>query len=181
MSRVVRPFLLLATTIALAGCAAGGGSGVEPSALTAVEETLAALDPQSPGAVAADDAMAAVPNPSLAVSEAVGAPRKAMVPFSNRLQERAREMGVALAPPGAAPQLTMKGYFSAITEGPRTTVIYVWDIMDRQGNRVHRIQGQERSQTGRGEGWENVDAAMMERVADATVNQYAAWLLSRAG
>ena len=112
----------------------------------------------------------------------VGAPSEVSAPLSSRLATRAAARGITLIQPGTTPAtLVMKGYFSAITEPNETTVIYVWDVVDASGNRVHRIQGQAKSPVGNAEGWSSVQPATMEAIADQTVDQLAAWLVSRQG
>ena len=95
---------------------------------------------------------------------------------------RAGARGISLVGAGdTSATHVMKGYFSAISEGGRTTVIYVWDVTDAAGTRVHRIQGQERAASGGGEGWDGVQPATMEAIADETVERLAAWLTARQG
>jgi hypothetical protein len=111
----------------------------------------------------------------------VGAGIEATRPLSARLSARAGESGIALAGPGDAASLSMKGYFSAISEDGVTTVIFVWDVVDPQGTRLHRIQGQQRAEGGSGEGWAAVGEATMEAIADETMSQLVAWLAMRQG
>jgi hypothetical protein len=168
--------LLLA--LALAGCTSS--SGVEPNALTSTqEEAIAAASQTSSGNQTAS--LAAAANPQLVIPPAIGAPESAVLPLNQRLSARAQELGIPLSPAASADGLTMKGYFSAITEGPQTTVIYVWDVIDGQGNRLTRIQGQERGARTAGEGWTSVEPELMQRIADQTIDAYASWLLARAG
>ena len=76
----------------------------------------------------------------------------------------------------------LKGYFSTMTEGKDTTVIYVWDIYDPAGNRLHRINGQQKAPSvGATEGWPAVAPATMQAIADQTIDQFAAWLGGSAG
>lgn len=111
----------------------------------------------------------------------VGASAEATQPLSARLSSLAAEGGIPLAAPGDTATLSMKGYFSAISEDGVTTVIYVWDVVDGTGTRLHRIQGQQRAAGGQGEGWSAVEDGTMEAIADATMNQLVAWLASRQG
>ena len=69
---------------------------------------------------------------------------------------------------------------AALAEGRQTTVVYVWDVLDASGNRLHRIQGQQKA-TGKGEGWVAVSGETMQSIADVTVNQLATWLAGRSG
>ncbi|MDF1598564.1 hypothetical protein PZ895_02090 [Mesorhizobium sp. YIM 152430] len=172
-----RGFALL-TVLALAGCA--GSNALQPNALTSTqEEAIAAASPNPAGRQTAS--LAAAANPQLAIPPAIGAPETAIAPLNARLVARAQELGIPLGAAASADGLTMKGYFSAITEGQQTTVIYVWDVIDGQGNRLTRIQGQERGPRTAGEGWTSVGPDMMQRIADQTIDAYASWLLARAG
>lgn len=112
----------------------------------------------------------------------VGSTVEAVTPLTEQLARRVRESGIAIARSGdAGTTHQLKGYLSAITEGRDTTVIYVWDVLDPAGNRLHRIQGQEKVSGGRGSGWEAVSPGAMRAVADTTADQLAAWLSGRAG
>jgi len=112
----------------------------------------------------------------------VGSTVEAVTPLTEQLALRVRESGIAIARSGE-PGTThlLKGYLSAITEGKDTTVIYVWDVLDPAGNRLHRIQGQQKVTGGDGTGWTAVSAADMRAVADTTASQLTAWLSARAG
>ena len=111
----------------------------------------------------------------------VGATVEAVTPLTERIALKARERGIQLAGGGSTRSThVLKGYLSAISEGDGTTVIYVWDVLDPHGNRLHRIQGQEKS-AARGEGWASVSSQTMQAIADQTVDQLAAWLSKRTG
>lgn len=119
----------------------------------------------------------------LQIDPIVGASVEAATPLSERLAETARARGFKLASDGAGPAPThiLKGYFSAITDGPDTTVIYVWDVYDPAGNRLHRINGQQRMPSNGVDGWASVPTATMQAIADRTVDQLTAWLVSATG
>jgi hypothetical protein len=143
-------------------------SGPQPSAATS--PTM----PQSGGG-----AVAALASSPIQFAPITGATREAAAPLSERLAARARERGIALAGGGAQPAYILKGYFSEVTEGKATTVIYVWDVMDAAGNRLHRIQGQAKAD-GAG-GWSAVSAKTMQAIADRTIDELAQWLSMRTG
>ncbi|RWE30870.1 hypothetical protein, partial [Mesorhizobium sp.] len=121
---------------------------------------------------------AALAKTRLQVAPIVGASVEAAAPLTAELQTRAKQRGVTLV--GSTDQTAthvLKGYFSTMTEGKDTTVIYVWDIYDPSGNRLHRINGQQKSASaGSGEGWPAVAPATMQAIADQTIDQFAAWL-----
>lgn len=107
----------------------------------------------------------------------IGAPVNAVTPLSRQLAAEARNRGLAIlsaADPGG--DHVLKGYFSAETFDGRTTVFYVWDILDASGARLHRIQGQEAfAGGGGGDPWASVPADVMERIAAQSIADYVAW------
>ncbi|RWF00595.1 MAG: hypothetical protein EOS81_09950, partial [Mesorhizobium sp.] len=121
---------------------------------------------------------AALAKTRLQVAPIVGASVDAAAPLTAELQTRAKQRGLTLV--GSTDQTAthvLKGYFSTMSEGKDTTVIYVWDIYDPSGNRLHRINGQQKAPTvGSGEGWPAVAPATMHAIADQTIDQLAAWL-----
>jgi hypothetical protein len=111
----------------------------------------------------------------------VGSTVEAVTPLTERMALKARERGIGLArADDRTATHVLKGYLSAISEGKETTVIYVWDVLDTAGNRLHRIQGQQKA-SGRGEGWTAVPRETMQSIADVTVDQLAAWLAGKPG
>ncbi|MDX8481406.1 hypothetical protein RFN28_23520 [Mesorhizobium sp. VK24D] len=121
---------------------------------------------------------AAIAKTRLQVAPIVGASVEAAAPLTAELQTRAKQRGVTLV--GSTDQTAthvLKGYFSTMSEGKDTTVIYVWDIYDPSGNRLHRINGQQKAPSvGSGEGWSAVAPATMQAIADQTIDQFTAWL-----
>lgn len=117
----------------------------------------------------------------LQIAPIVGASVEAATPLTQQLAARAKESGIVIA--GSADQSAthvLKGYFSTISEGKDTTVIYVWDVYDPAGNRLHRINGQQKAPTVNGaEGWAAVPPATMQAIADQTVGQLTSWLAGR--
>lgn len=117
----------------------------------------------------------------LQIAPIVGASAEAATPLTQRLAARAKESGIMLAG-GAGQGAThvLKGYFSTISEGKDTTVIYVWDVYDPVGTRLHRINGQQKAPTFNGaEGWAAVPPATMQAIADQTITQLTNWLAGR--
>ena len=126
---------------------------------------------------------AALSKTRLQIAPIVGASVEAATPLTSELQTRARQRGITLA--GSADQAAthvLKGYFSTMTEGKDTTVIYVWDVYDPAGNRLHRINGQQKAASvNAAEGWPAVAPATMQAIADQTIDQFAAFLGGKAG
>ncbi|WFP65398.1 hypothetical protein [Mesorhizobium sp. WSM4904] len=134
--------------------------------------TAAASTPATPAQTAA------IAKTRLQVAPIVGASVEAAAPLTAELQARARQRGVTLV--GSTDQTAthvLKGYFSTMSEGKDTTVIYVWDVYDPSGNRLHRINGQQKAPSvGSGEGWPAVAPSVMQAIADQTIDQFTAWL-----
>lgn len=203
MRRWIFAAACLSASAALSACNSAKDV-LEPSAVAPTEQSAAlakseGTDVAAPTvAGAATAAAAAVPAPTATPAQTaaivgkarvqfapiVGATVEAATPLTQRLGIRARERGITLAgstdttPPG----IIMRGYFSAMTEGKDTTVVYVWDVYDPAGTRLHRINGQQTAASaGSGEGWPAVAPATMQSIADSTIDQLATWLAAKPG
>jgi hypothetical protein len=107
----------------------------------------------------------------------VGAPIAAATPLSQRLSALAKEKGITLGTAGDTDNThIMKGYFSALPDGNQTTIIYVWDVLDPAGTRLHRIQGQEKVLGGGTDPWSTVPPKVMEGIADKAIQGYMTWV-----
>ncbi|UUP16343.1 hypothetical protein [Nitratireductor thuwali] len=190
MKRIAALLVLCIVSAAVAGCTAtdaldpagrpqaglqGGGlpapDGGQASSDPAMQTALAATEEENPLATAP-----AAINTSARVQFApvIGATPEAAQPLSSQLSARAAQRGIAITQSGATH--LMKGYFSAIADGSQTTVIYVWDLLDPSGKRLHRIQGQQKAPGSTGDGWSSVDGATMQAIANRTIDELAAWL-----
>lgn len=169
---------------------------LEPSAIAPTEQSNALAKTEGtdvaapPVTGAATAAATSVPTTGVSTktrvqfAPIVGTPIEAATPLTQRLGTRAQARGITLAgstdttPPG----IIMRGYFSAMTEGKDTTVVYVWDVYDPAGTRLHRINGQKTAATsGTGDGWTAVAPATMQAIADSTIDQLADWLAAKPG
>ncbi|MFO1185149.1 MAG: hypothetical protein U1E56_10220 [Bauldia sp.] len=70
----------------------------------------------------------------------------------------------------------VKGHLSAVGGRNQGTLIYVWDIVDRQDRRIFRVSGQEDTGGGAPDPWVNVRGGTLGIVATRTVDAIAAWL-----
>lgn len=153
---------------------------LDPSAITPPAPQGDAMSTETPPVSPAQSA-AVLAKTRLQIAPIVGATVEAATPLTDRLAIRARERGITLAG-SQAPTHMIKGYFSAVTEGSDTTVIYVWDVYDPAGNRLHRINGQQKAPSVKGgQEWSAVSPSTMQAIADATIDQLAAWLGTQTG
>jgi hypothetical protein len=163
----------LALSVVLAGC-------------NAADPTLGVAQPAGNQQAAATGPVAITPPPSAGavqnasarvhVAPIIGSTVVAVTPLSRRLAEVAPASGISLvADTDPARTHIIKGYFSALAEGGGTTVVFVWDVFDPQGVRLHRIQGQEAVAGSAADPWSIVPPAVMERIADRLVTDFRAW------
>lgn len=151
-------------------------AGTPPATPTA-PAAPAASTVQTPTAQTTPPRSAALKPGKLHIAPIVGAPVNIVTPLTHRMNDDARAQGIALAgnsDPGAA--YVMKGYFSVLSEANETTVLYVWDVLDASGNRLHRIQGQEKVPGAAADSWSVVPASAMQAIADRTMQEYSSWL-----
>lgn len=151
--------------------AAASGNGSVPSS-----------PPQGPRPAAEDQIAAVRAKARLQFAPIVGPSVEAATALSERLAGRARERGMRLAGSADASATHMlKGYFSTLDEGGRTTVIYVWDVYDPAGTRLHRLNGQQEAPKSKAQGWAAVTPSTMEGIANSTIDQFDAWLTQSPG
>lgn len=182
-SAITPPTTSTAASPATQGKAGGSVAAASGPAATTVGGPATTATPLTPAQSAA-----ILSKTRLQIAPIVGASVEAATPLTAELQTRARQRGITLA--GSTDQTAthvLKGYFSAMSEGKDTTVIYVWDIYDPAGNRLHRINGQQKApsvESGGASGadsWKAVSPATMKAIADQTIDQFAAWLGGKAG
>lgn len=181
--------LLLLTGLLAACNSTESALNVQGSNQTAGQPTTAApatpaaaptatTTPATPAAApAAPQRSAALKPGKLHIAPIVGAPVNVVTPLTHRINDDAKAKGIELAgnnDPTAA--YVMKGYFSVLAEDNQTTVLYVWDVLDASGNRLHRIQGQEKVQGAAADSWSVVPASAMQAIADRTMQEYSTWL-----
>ena len=184
--------MLLAFALLLAACNSQSTAQdtLDPN-MIAVPAATGPTDAGAPATTIAGPAAATAASPENAALVAnariqfapiVGTSAEAANTLSGRLLSRAKERGLhTVASDDKTTTHLLKGYFTPLVEGRETTVIYVWDVYDPAGNRVHRISGQQKSKSSRGDGWAAVPPATMQSIADATVDQLTAWLAGQNG
>lgn len=150
-----------------------GQQGAQPAAAQAVQQTgLVAVQPGPAAATA---------GARLYIAPIIGSTVAAITPLSRRLGTAAGAGGLALVGE-ADPTRThvVKGYFSVLPENGATTIIFVWDVFDPRGTRLHRIQGQESVPGTAADPWSIVPPATMERIADRLIADFRAWQAGQA-
>ncbi len=119
---------------------------------------------------------------SISFTPVIGAPVEAVQPLSRQLGTEARARGIVILQSGDANSThILKGYFSAFTDGDKTTVGFVWDVLDTSGMRLHRIRGQEAAPGTAEDPWDVVQETTMETIAARTIADYMAWRSATGG
>lgn len=109
-----------------------------------------------------------------------GAPASKAGSFTRFLNSSAQSNGLSVLPATrAGATYKVKGYFSALSDGTGTLLVYVWDIVDGTGKRLHRINGRERSGITRTDPWQAITDREIERVAADTTKRLKAWVETR--
>lgn len=107
----------------------------------------------------------------------IGAPVQAVTPLSRQLGAAARSSGLTIkSTSDTAAAHALKGYLSAFADSGTINVVYVWDVLDASGARLHRIQGQEVVPGNGSDPWAAVPAQTMEAIGVKTISAYTQWL-----
>lgn len=134
--------------------------------------------PSSDGTPAAipDETAAADSGGTIRFLPIIGAPVEAVTPLSRQLAAAARSSGLKIRPSGdTSTEYILKGYFSALADDGKVTIVYVWDVLDNAGARLHRMQGQETLAAQGTDPWAAIPASVMQSIADKTISGYLDW------
>ena len=72
----------------------------------------------------------------------------------------------------------VRGYLAAKVTKHQTTVSWVWDVFDQDEHRTLRISGEETAKVRHKDAWAAADDAMLDRIAQSSMEQLAAFLTS---
>lgn len=151
-------------------------SGSPDAALAAQGATQPAAQPTAP----TQNASLSGPVPPVSFLPVTGAPQSAVSNLAVAMRKAAkRETIQVVVSVEQGARYQVKGYFSALNDGTGTILVYVWDVLDQNGTRVHRISGQERGQASPGDPWSGIAPGLLERIADVTMNSLRTWMSTR--
>ena len=116
---------------------------------------------------------------ALNIVSVLGAPETVGTPLLTQMQVSAAARNLPLtAGPAVTGGRNISGYLSAVTETDGTTLSYVWDVFDAGGNRIHRVEGSEKSPERPSDPWIAADEAVLGRIAETSTAALAAWLIA---
>jgi len=152
-----------------------------PGATVGNQTALAAEErPSAPAAQLGQQQAALGRIPPVAFLPVTGAPQSVVTQLAGAMRSAAQSNSVPVVVSverGARYQV--KGYFSALSDNSGTMLVYVWDVLDANGVRVHRISGQERGSSSSGDPWSGVNSDVIDRVARNTMSGLKSWASSR--
>jgi hypothetical protein len=116
------------------------------------------------------------PDAKFAFVEITGAPANHVIEFDRALDSEAAVRNLTIVPVGD-PSATylVKGYLSAIGDRGGTLLIYVWDVSDMTGRRLHRVTGQEPSGGSSADPWSGISSETVRVAAQRTIDDLIAW------
>lgn len=155
-------------------------TGSEPAPQPATASSPPPQQNTAPGS--ASPQPAAVAAGTIRFLPIIGAPIQAVTPLSRQLGASARAAGLTIKPSAdTTSEHILKGYLSAFEDGQKVTVVYVWDVLDGTGGRLHRIQGQETAPITGGDPWAAVPTATMQMIGQKTILEYMRWRQTQSG
>ena len=112
-----------------------------------------------------------------AFADVTGAPATHAIAFSQAINKEAslRKLNLVKTGDPTATYL-VKGYLSAIGGTGGTLLVYVWDVTDTTGRRLHRVSGQEPGGGSSTDPWSGVNAEAVNNAASRTVDDLVAWV-----
>jgi len=116
------------------------------------------------------------PEASFAFAPVENVPGEFAYAMEDALKAYAPTRSLTLVEDGGGATYRVKGYLSAIGDTHRVLLVYVWDVFDAAGNRVHRISGQEPASGGGADPWSAVEGPMIDVAARETIDALADWV-----
>lgn len=78
---------------------------------------------------------------------------------------------------GSPATYRVKGFLSAISSDNAASVVYVFDVFDANGKRLHRITGERQAGVYAGDPWSGVSTSQLNLIATDVIFQLDAWLM----
>jgi hypothetical protein len=152
------------------------GRSVRIAAIAALGLALAACADNPPVSPLAE---ADIPPPSetFAFLEITNTPAEQVTELSEALAEEAesRELTLVKSDDPTA-DYRVQGYLSAVSGASGTILVYVFDVLDPVGTRVHRISGQEISPNTAPDPWLGVSSGTLRIAAQRIIDSLYAWV-----
>jgi hypothetical protein len=110
-------------------------------------------------------------------TEITGAPSSHVMAFSRAITREASSRKLSVVSPGdPSATYVVKGYLSAIGDNRGTLLVYVWDVTDRNGQRLHRVSGQEPGGGSSTDPWSGITDEAVQNAAARTIDDLVSWV-----
>ena len=143
--------------------------------LLAISLSLAACNPDSQGVSAQQPRGATVAFDSLD-----GVPPAQFQRLVKNLNDEAASRRLAVISREQPSAYRVRGYLAATVAKQQTTISWVWDVFDQDAHRALRISGEETAKVRHKDAWAAADETMLQRIAQSSMDQLAAFLTSPA-
>jgi hypothetical protein len=139
--------------------------------------------PRAQAALQSNTNTLAPQTPPVSFLPVTGAPHSTVAALATSMRRAALAQSVPIVVSiNDGAQYQIKGYFSALSDSGTTILVYVWDVLDRNGTRIHRISGQERTRSASGsDPWMSVDENLIDHVAQSTMSSLRTWMRTQSG
>jgi len=115
--------------------------------------------------------------PSFEFLNIVGPPQNIVSLLNREVRKSAKHNGINLLNNGensAAYQI--KGFLTAIDNGSGSVLVFAWEILDRSGNMLHKISGEEYSASRATDPWRSINSQMVNNVVGRTMRDLKSWI-----
>jgi hypothetical protein len=123
---------------------------------------------------------AAIGPQAIAFAPLSGPPRPVADKLASSFAGASLARGLPLAPYRSRNSaFVVKGFISVASGDDGTTAVYVWDVLDADLKRLHRISGQTTDPAKATDAWNALSQQTLDTIAEATLDQLALWMASR--
>lgn len=194
-SRLNFPAILFVLLFVVAGCTTANqqslGVSLQPTTSASQVETVASVDEDPASALASPEHLSPAENAVLEVASvevSKDTVRIGFLPITGASQASVSALSRALGKESAqrnflivglndqSARYRLKGYMSALNEGSTTTVTFYWDVLDRDGKRLYRINGFENNRGSSKDPWDGVSAKTINNIASRTMSTLQVWV-----
>jgi hypothetical protein len=112
-----------------------------------------------------------------ALEPITNAPADMIYAFSDALKAQAPSRQIKLVDAGdSGATYRLKGYLSAVGDSNSTLLVYVWDVFDSSGARIHRVSGQVRGPGSSADPWAAMSESIVRIAASETIDALGNWV-----
>lgn len=112
-----------------------------------------------------------------AFAKITGAPGDLLTVLSDSLNKEAKARKLNIVPEDdTTATYRVRGYVSAVGGPSGTLLVYVFDVLDNRGVRIHRISGQQLGAGASSDPWGGIKETTVKTAAEHAIDDLAAWV-----